>query len=232
MSRGRGRGADGDGVDPDPRGQVGGGQPGVVRQGRLGGPVGEVAAPGDPADRRGDVDHGAGLRPPGAPAARAGAGAARGEQVRDRRLGQPVRDRDVEAERVHQVPRLGRQERSRHRAADVVDHDVQPPELRGRRVRQARGRVQVAQVGGHHQGLAPGRLDLPRDARELVLTPRRDHHVRAGLGQRNGGGGTDATAGPGHDGHPAGDPEEVKNHRHAFAGSAPRRPGRCPVSRG
>jgi len=74
-----------------------------------------------------------------------------------------VRDPDIELERVRQVMRLRRQERPRQRAADVVHHDVQPPERLGGRPGQAGRSVEVAQVGGHDYRPPPGCLDLPRD---------------------------------------------------------------------
>ena len=97
-------------------------------QGRLRGAVGQVPAARGPPDGRGDADDRA------RPAVRAA-----GEQVRDRRLGQAVRDHDVEPERVLQVPRRGRQERPRQRAAHVVDDDVQPTEGVDRGRGQSRG---------------------------------------------------------------------------------------------
>ena len=103
------------------------------------------------------------------------------QQVRNRGLGQPVRDPDVELERVRQVMRLRRQERPRHRAADVVHHDVQPPEGLRRGPGQAGRGVEVGQVGGNDDRPPPGRLDLPRDLGELVLGAGRDQHVRPGL---------------------------------------------------
>jgi hypothetical protein len=127
--------------------------------------------------------------------------------VRNRRLGQRVRDRDVEVERGLQVPRLGRWERPGHRAADVVDHDVQPPELRDRGTGESRRGVQVAQVGGDHQGAAPCRLHLVRDLGQLVRAAGTDHHVRSGLRQGDDGGRAEPPARAGHHGHPPGDTE-------------------------
>jgi hypothetical protein len=119
----------------------------------------------------------------------------------------------VELERVRQVPRLGREERPRHGPAEVVHDDVHPAERIDRGGGQPRGRVEIGQVGGHHDGPPPGGLDLARHLGQLVLGARRDHHVRPGLGQGDGRGRADAAARAGHDGHAAGDAETIQDHR-------------------
>src|SRR5690606_10844809 len=114
VERGGGDRADADGVDPDAGGQVAGGQLGVVRQRRLGGAVGRVAAPGDAAHHRGDVDDGPG-GVAGPPAI---------QHQRHGRPGQGVGGGDVEVERLLEMARGGAQELPGHGAADVVDDDV------------------------------------------------------------------------------------------------------------
>ena len=73
--------------------------------------------------------------------------------------------------------------------------------------------VEVVEVGGHHHGPAPGRLDLLGHLAELLLGARRDDDVGARLGQGDGGGGADAPSGPGDDGGAVGEAETVQDHR-------------------
>ena len=115
--------ADRDRVDPDGRAEVARGQPGVVRQRRLGRAVGEVAATGHPAHHAGDVDDRAAVVL---------------QHLRHRGPGQRVRGGDVEVERLLEVRRVGVEQGVGDRAADVVDHDVEPAELVVRRVGERR----------------------------------------------------------------------------------------------
>ena len=73
--------------------------------------------------------------------------------------------------------------------------------------------VEVVEVGGHHHGPAPGRLDLLGHLDQLLLGAGRDDDVGARLGQGQGGGGADAPSGPGDDGDAVGEPETVQDHR-------------------
>ena len=75
--------------------------------------------------------------------------------------------RHVEVERLLERLHAGVEERHRHRAADVVHHDVESPELVDRGVDQPLDRADVGQVGGHHDGPPPELLDLRGDLVEL-----------------------------------------------------------------
>ena len=112
------------------------------------------------------------------------------------------------------MSRLGRrvEERAGHRAADVVDDDVDAAELLRGDVGQAGHRVEVAEVGRHHDRLAAERLDLLGDRVELLLRARRQHDVGAGLGERERRRGADAAARAGHDGHLVVEAEPVLDH--------------------
>ena len=156
VERGGGGRADADGVDPDARGQVLGGQPGVMGQGGLDRAVGEVAAPGRPAHDRRDVDDGP---------------AAGGQQVGDGRPDEGVGGGHVEVERLLQEPGRRVEQWPGHRAADVVDEHVDPAERLGRGVGEAGDRVEIGQVGRDDDGPATGRLDLRRHGAELFLGP-------------------------------------------------------------
>ena len=107
------------------------------------------------------------------------------EHQRHRGDAQRVRGRDVEAERLLEEADVGLEELVGERAADVVDDRVDAAELVVRRLREPGDRVEVAEVGGYDEGPAPGGPDLLRDPVELLLGPRRDDHVGAGLGQRD-----------------------------------------------
>ena len=129
--------AHGDGVDPDRRAEVLGGQPRVVGQRRLRGAVGEVAASGDPADDAGDVDDGATVVL---------------EHLRHRGPGERMGGGDVEVERLLEVAGVGVEQGVGNRAADVVHHDVEAPELVVRRVREVGHRLEIHQVGRDDDG--------------------------------------------------------------------------------
>ncbi len=139
--------ADGDGVDPDPRGEVGGGQPGVVGQRALGRAVGQVAPSRQAAHGRRDVDHRA---------------AAALEHQRDRRAEQGVGGGHVEVEGLLET------------AGEVSmnGRGIAPPTLFTTRssrpnavpgpVDQGGHGVEVVEVGGHHHRPPPGALDPAR----------------------------------------------------------------------
>jgi len=133
--------------------------------------------------------------------------------MRDGRPGQAVRDLDIERERVSQVPRFGRQKRPRHRAPDVVDHDVEPPERVHRGRGQARRGVEVGQVGRDDDRTPPGRLDLARDLGQLLPGPGRDHHVGARLSQRQRDRRADSPASAGHHRRAIRDAKPIQDHR-------------------
>jgi hypothetical protein len=122
-----------------------------------------------------------------------------------------VRGRDVEAERLGEEPRAGVEEGPRERAAHVVDHGVDAAELVVRRLREPRDRVEVAQVGRDDDGLPAGGPDPVGDLLELLRRARRDHDVRARLGEGDRGGGTQAPTGARDDGDLALDREPVED---------------------
>ena len=66
----------------------------------------------------------------------------------------------VEVEGLLQATGRGVQERPGHGAPDVVDHQVEPPERVTGPLDEGRHGLEVAQVGRHDDGPAPGRLDL------------------------------------------------------------------------
>ncbi len=113
------------------------GQARVVRQRRLGGAVGEVAAAAHPAHHRGDVDDRA---------------AAVLQHEGDRRAGQRVGGGDVEVERLVEVVVGGVHERVGDRAAHVVHHDVEAPEPLAGHLGQVGHAVEIGQVGGDDGG--------------------------------------------------------------------------------
>ncbi len=57
---------------------------------------------------------------------------------------------------------------------------------------QAGDRVEVAEVGRDDERASSGARTSVGDGLELVGGARGDHHVGAGLGERDGGGGADA----------------------------------------
>nr|WP_255273675.1 hypothetical protein [Actinomadura madurae] len=87
------------------------------------------------------------------------------------------------------------------------------PNSPGGAVGQPGGGVRIAEVGGHDERAAPGRLDLSGHLAQLLLGPGGDHHVGAGLGERHRGGRADAAPGAGHHRDPALDAEPVPDHR-------------------
>ncbi len=183
---------------PDARGQIGGGQPGEVSQRRLVRAVGEESPAGGPAHGRGDAHH----RP-----------AAVIEHVRHGGPGEGVGGRHVEVEGRLQKARRGVQEGAGHRAADVVDHDVESAEGFGGPVGQRGDGVELGQVGRHRHGLATAVLDLARHLLELLLGASRDHDVGPRLGQGQRGGRPDAASGSRHHRHAVGQPEAIEDHR-------------------
>ena len=115
LERARRDRADRDAVDPHLRREVGGHEPRHVAERALGRAVGDEPAVAQAADRGGDVDDRALV--------------ARVEQVRRRGLAEHERGRDVEVERPLEESGARVEERPRHRAARVVDDDVEPAEL-------------------------------------------------------------------------------------------------------
>src|SRR6478752_2622619 len=186
-----------DAVDADARRQVLGGHLGPVREGGLGRAVGDEPAVRRTPHHRADRDD-ALLLP-----------VVVLQHQRHGGLGERVGRGHVEAERLVEEAVAGLHELPRERAADVVDHGVEPAELVVRRLRQAADGVEVAEVGGDHQAAAPGRADLLRDHLELLGGACGNEHVGAGLGERDGGGGAEAAARAGDDGDLVGDRETV-----------------------
>ncbi len=160
MSRGRRRHrADGDRVDPDPRREVAGGQLGELSEGRLRRAVGEEAPPADPAHDRRHVDDRA---------------ATAGRHDRHGGPGERVRGGHVEAERLFEDVGLRVEQRSWVGAAEVVDHDVQPPEPVPRRPGQRADSVHIGQIGGDRKRPPAGRGDYLGDLVEIGLGTRGD----------------------------------------------------------
>src|SRR5690606_20073031 len=96
---------------------------------------------------------------------------------------------DVEVEGLLEVVDLGVEEGVGDGAADVVDDDVEAPEGVVRRLRQPGDLVGAREVGRYDDRASPGGLDPLRDLGQLRLGACGDQHVRAGLGERDGGGG-------------------------------------------
>jgi hypothetical protein len=76
------------------------------------------------------------------------------------------------------------QERARHRTADVVHNNVEPPERIAGFGHQTRRLSEVGQIGHHDTGPAPSRLDRIGSRPELPGRVRGQNQVSAGLGQR------------------------------------------------
>ena len=164
-------------------------QPGVVRERGLGGAVGEVAAAGDPAHH----DEMFTIEPPSffsicGTAARVSACA-------------------VETLKWNASSRyagVGVEQRVGDRAADVVDHDVEPAELVVRRVgagrRPRRGRIRSAGTTSALPAQRPRPARPPARAGRLVRDGEDDVGTR--LGQRERAGGADPPPGAGDDGDP------------------------------
>ena len=142
-------------------------------------PVRDEAAVAQTADRRGDVDDGAltGV-----------------EEVRRRRPAEHERRRDVEVERALEEPGARVEERSGHRAARVVDHDVDASELLHRLPDDVDERVVVVHVGGDGQCSPTAGADVVGDLLDLFLRARR--HDDVGARVRKGAGDLRADAAP------------------------------------
>ena len=182
--------------DAHPGRAVGGHEPGHVRERGLGRPVGDVAPVAEPPHRGGDVDD----RP-----------VTTREQVGQRRLAEGERGRDVPVERLLERAHRRVGDRAGHRAARVVDHDVEAAELLDRRLDEALEVVEVGDVGGEDKRAPSERADLLGDLLELALRPGGDGHVGARLREGERRAGADATAGARDDGHAVGDAEPLEH---------------------
>ena len=92
------------------------------------------------------------------------------------------------------------------------------PNSRDRGVDQTLDRVDVGQVGGHHDRAASQLADLRRHLFELRHGAGGDHDVGAGLGERQRGGGADAPPGGGDDGDAVVETEAVDQHAGTLPG--------------
>ena len=79
------------------------------------------------------------------------------------------------------------------------DHDVEPAEPLDRAVNQRRHRPLVGNVGIRPGHPLAGRVELPRGGRRHLAVDVGEHHARAALQQRGGGGEPDAARRAGHD---------------------------------
>src|SRR5207249_4761943 len=84
--------------------------------------------------------------------------------------------------------------------ARVVDHDVEPAELADGARHQRLDLGVARDVRGHDQGAPTRRLDASRGLLEVFLRARRQGHVGAGPGERDGDRPTEPPAGAGDDG--------------------------------
>ena len=120
--------------------------------------------------------------------------------------------RDVEVERLLEAARRRVHERAGHGATDVVDDQVEPAEGIASVLHQPGHGIEVAQVGRHNDGPAPGGPHLCGHFFELVDAAGRDDHVGPCFGQAHGGRSTQAASGTGDDGDLVVHPESIENH--------------------
>ncbi len=96
--------------------------------------------------------------------------------------------------------------------AHVVHHDVEPAELAPGPLGQRGHELVVGEVARNHHGPPARLLDLLGHAAQLGFGAGGQHDVRTGLGQGDGGGGTDAAPAGGDDGDVVGDEEAIEDH--------------------
>ena len=133
---------------------------------------------------------------------------------------QRVPGRHVEAEGLLEEAGRGVEDRPGHGAAHVVHDDVESTELAPGPLGQGGHQVVVGQVARDHHGPPSRRLDLCGHLAQLLLGAGGQHDVCAGLGQGDGGGGTDAAPAGGDDGDVVGDEETVEDHPGECSGPA------------
>ena len=145
------------------------------------------------------------------------------EQVRRRGLAEDERGRDVEVERAFEEARARVEERPRHRAARVVDDDVDAAELVDASAPTMSATASLSLTSaGHHERAPAAAADVVGDGVELFLRARREHDVGARFGEGASDRGADAAAGAGDDRDLAVEPERVERRASGRSREVPR----------
>ena len=127
-------------------------------------------------------------------------------------LGQIEGAGDVETHRSVERP-LARVEEGRGQCAtDVVDDDVEPPELGDGGVDEGLHAVAGREVAGDRRRSASVRLDRRCGIGELVGGTGTGDDIGTGLGQTSCHGGADSSTGAGDDGNPIIETKAVEHH--------------------